>query len=319
MAYRFGANEQVSEAIVRSAREQLDRAVSELSEGINADPARAVHNARKAIKKERSLLRLARGAMPSRRRREENTALREAARGLSGVRDAEVIVSALDGLADRFSGQLPAATFDAIRDHLKEDRQGAGGGSALDARAVQELGAVRRRVDDWELSADGWDALEPGLMRSFKRGRKAFARARRGGSSEQLHAWRKRVKDLWYQQRLLAEIGGPIVRGQAKDAHRLADLLGDDHDLSLLRDELTQRPMPVPADVDAVVKLLDHRREELQSEAFQVGERVYAESPKAFRRRMRRLWRAGRAIAHEPFEAQPAAVAAATREPGPVA
>jgi hypothetical protein len=46
-----------------------------------------VHNARKAIKKERSLLRLARGAMPSEQRRRENAALREAARRLSTARD----------------------------------------------------------------------------------------------------------------------------------------------------------------------------------------------------------------------------------------
>jgi len=202
---------------------------------------------------------------------------------------------------------------------MEERRLGAGPGSngaALRPRAVQQLGAVHLRIEDWELSGDGWGALEGGLSRSFKRGRKAFARARRAKSSEELHEWRKRVKDLWYQQRLLAETCGPIVSGQAKDAHRLADLLGDDHDLSVLRDELTGRPMPVPADVTAVVKLLDHRRAELQTEAFHLGGRVYAESPNAFRRRMRRLWRAGRALAQEPIEARPAAVAAATREPG---
>jgi len=67
VAYEFGANESARDAIIRCAGEQLDRAVAELSEGINQDPAGAVHNARKAIKKERSLLRLARGAMSAAR------------------------------------------------------------------------------------------------------------------------------------------------------------------------------------------------------------------------------------------------------------
>jgi CHAD domain-containing protein len=322
MAYEFGANENVREAILRCASEQLDRAVAELSEGINRDPARAVHNARKAIKKERSLLRLARGAMPAKQRRRENAALRDAARGLSGARDAVVMSAALDGVASHFAGQLPSSTFDAIGEQL-ESRQGraaaGSNGSALEPQAVQELGAVRLRVEDWKISDRGWEALEAGLSRSFKQGRKAFAGARRSKSSEAMHAWRKRVKDLWYQQRLLAEICGPTVRGQAKDAHRLADLLGDEHDLSVVRDELTERPMPVAADVDAVVRLLDLRREELQAQAFHLGERVYAESPKAYRRRMRRLWKAGRALALEPVEARPAIVAAATREPGAAA
>ena len=34
MAYKFRADEPVSDAILRCAREQLDRAVGELSEGI---------------------------------------------------------------------------------------------------------------------------------------------------------------------------------------------------------------------------------------------------------------------------------------------
>lgn len=134
---------------------------------------------------------------------------------------------------------------------------------------------------------------------------------------EDLHAWRKRVKDLWYHQRLLAPIGGPAVRGQAKDAHRLSDLLGDDHDLAMLGQELTRGEMPVPVDLGAVVKLIDHRRSELQREAIAIGERVYADSPKAFRRRMRRTWNGGRALARAPHESQPTALAAATREPQP--
>ena len=314
MAYKFDVDEPVRRAVVRCASEQLDRAVSELSERINDDPVRAVHNARKAIKQERSLLRLARGAMPATDRRRENQALREAARELSGTRDADVMIATLDALADRFAGQLPAKTFDAIRDQFRP-RSGQRPSAALEARAVQELGALRVGVDDWKLRRGGWKAIESGLLRSYTRGRNAFARARARRSTEDLHAWRKRVKDLWYHQRLLAPICGPGVRGQAKDAHRLADLLGDDHDLALLRQELASNTMSVPVDLGAVVELIDHRRQELQTEAVALGERVYADSPKAFKRRMRLSWNAGRALAGAPRESQPAQVAAATRAP----
>jgi hypothetical protein len=50
----------------------------------------------------------------------------------------------------------------------------------------------------------------------------------------------------------------------------------------------------VPVDVDALIELIDHRREQLQAEAMQVGARLYAERPKAFRRRMHRYWDATR-------------------------
>jgi hypothetical protein len=47
--------------------------------------------------------------------------------------------------------------------------------------------------------------------------------------------------------------------------------------------------------MDALLGLIDHRREQLLAEAILAGERVYAERPKAFARRVRRCWYAGRA------------------------
>jgi CHAD domain-containing protein len=316
MAYRFGADESVRHAIRRCAREQLDRAVLELNDETNSDPVDAIHAARKAIKKERSLLRLARGAMPREQRRRENAALRDAARGLSGARDADVMIASISELSDRFAGQLPESAFERTREHLETRRavqSERGNGSGVDQRVVGELVAVRARVDDWQLRGAGWKALEDGLERSYGRGREAFARARRTREMDDLHAWRKRVKDLWYHERLLAPICGLTVGGHAKELDRLSDLLGDDHDLAVLRQELTRDSTTVAVDLDAVVKLIDHRRAQLQTEALVIGDRVYAETAKAFRRRMRGSWRAGRGLAKASQRQHPAQLAAATR------
>lgn len=313
MSYQLETDEAVCEAIRRCAREQLDRAVGELSENLGEVPVEAVHRARKAVKKERSLLRLARGAMPVEQRRRENLALRDAARKLSAVRDADVLIETLNQLSEHFAGQLPHSTFEAIGQRLRQRGQMAR--SVLDSHAADELELVRLRVDGWELVHGGWAALEPGLVRSYRNGRKVFARTRRSPSMEDLHAWRKRTKDLCYQERLLAPSCGPAVRGHASDAHRLANLLGDAHDLDVLRETLTLGQIDVGVDLAAVVSLIDHRRLELQTEAIQLGKRVYAENPKAFRQRTRRCWKAGRATAHVPSGQKPAELARATRVP----
>ena len=316
MAYKFGVDEPVRDAILRCGSEQLDRAVLELSERAGEDPAAAVHSARKAIKKGRSLLRLGRGAMPREQRRRENAALRRAAQGLSGVRDADVMITATDQLSERFVGQLPAQTFEAISTHLearRSVRRGRENGRAGYGKAVEELVAVRARLSEREHGSGGWEALESGLLRSYRRGREAFVRVRGSNKTDDLHNWRKRVKDLWYHERLLAPVCGPTVRAHAKELGRLADLLGDDHDLALLSHELVQHSPDVPVDLDAVLNLIDHRRAELQTEATHVGQRLYAEKPKALHRRMRRSWKAGRALARAPREQHPAQLAAATR------
>ncbi len=318
MAYKLELDEAVGTGLRRAAEEQLDRAIRELSDRIGDDPVDAVHTARKAVKKERSLLRLARGAMPAKQRRRENAALRAAARGLSTARDSEVMLTTIDDLSHRYAGQLPETTFQEIRVQLEQERDEQRRqlvGSALGTHAVQELGAVRLRVEDWELARDGWRAIEPGLGRAYRDGRRALARARQRRSSAALHAARKRVKDLWYQERLLGPAGGPAVAGHARDAHRLADLLGDDHDLAVLRQALTQGRINAAVDLDAVVALIDHRRRELQRRAFALGDRLYAEKPAAFLRRMRAAWKAGRRLAAARAEEDPRELAAATRVP----
>ncbi len=311
--YSFLAEESVAEATTRIAGEQLDVAIAQLTETLETDPEKAIHTARKAIKRERSLVRLIRGALPREERRHENAALRDAAQILSGARDAAALVATVDALSERFAGQLPERAFTAIRDALQTDRDGQEAAQALTAQAdgvAAELTAIRERTGDWEITTDGWRALQDGLVRSYARGREAFASGRRGGSVEALHEWRKRAKDLWYHSRLLAEVCGPAIAGQAKDAHALADLLGDEHDLAVL-DQTLANGLPAPVDVDGVRELIAHRRAELRAEALRIGGRVYAEKPNAFRRRMRRIWQASRSTPTAPAPApSPVALAA---------
>jgi CHAD domain-containing protein len=295
MAYRLNPDETVQAGLRRCAREQLDRAITALTERVPEDPVDAVHDARKALKQERSLLRLALGTISPAERRRENTALRNAGQMLSAARDAEVMLQALDELSDRFAGQVPQTTFDAIRRQLEAERDPARQRlleSGLTAAVADELRKVLVRIDDWPLRRGGWKALEPGLDRSYRRGRRAYARAQAQPTVERLHEWRKRTKDLWYHLRLLKSLSPAIVGGQADEAHGLSDLLGDDHDLALLRKKLRAGAGELAVDVDAVIELIDHRREQLQTEAMQVGERLFAERPTAFRRRLHKYWKA---------------------------
>ena len=297
MPYRLQPDESAPDELRRSAREQLDRAIEELSTGIHDDPVEAIHDARKALKKARSLLRLGRGALDRDERRRENAALRHAGRELSSARDAEVMLEAADDLTERFVGRVPQTTFDAIRHHLVDERDSARRRlleSGLTAQVADELKAVRLRIDDWTMDRSGWKALEPGLKRSYARGRAGLEQARTEPTVENLHDWRKRSKDLWYHLRLLKPIAPGIVGGAAKEADELSKLLGDDHDLAVLRQTLERGAEDLKVDVGAVLELIDHRRAQLQDHAVALGQRLYAERPRAFVARMHSYWKASR-------------------------
>lgn len=317
MPYRFEEGEDAQFALRRCAREQLDTAIERLSSG-RGDPAEDVHEARKALKKSRSLLRLALGSLPDEQRRRENAALREVAATLGASRDTDAMIEALDQLADRYSGQVPSSTFGAIKSRLERDRDAGRAGpesSAATARAVEELKAVRERVEDWSLRRDGWRAVERGLNRAYAGGSERIHYALDHRTPDALHEARKRGKDLWYQLRLLESVCPEVVGGHAELAHHLTEALGDDHDLVLLHELLHDAAGDLTVDVDAVLALVEHRREQLQSDAFLLAARCYAEDPKAFLRRMRRYWKAREAHTELVAASRPAELAELTRHP----
>jgi CHAD domain-containing protein len=293
MAYRLSFADDVASSVRRCAREQLAGAAARL-EDADGDPVEAVHEARKHLKKTRALLRLVRPALGRKTYRREDGALREAGLALSGARDADVLVATAQKLAEHAAGRLPADAFDALREALAAEASDERGQDAAPFGAVVgQLRAAELRVEAWPLDAADWDTALAGISRAYARGRAAFATARAAPEPELLHAWRKRAKDLWYHQRLLAPAWPGVLAAQAEEAHVLGELLGDDHDLAVLAARLADDAPPLAPAADAqraeLRALVAHRSDELRAEATRLGRRIYAESPKAFARRLARL------------------------------
>ncbi len=116
----------------------------------------AVHAARKDLKKLRALLRLARAGLGEETFVRENTALRDAGRALSAMRDAQVLVQAFDGLRGEASGRIAPETAETIRRQLADDVRATGAALAAQGQlpaAAETLRRVRDRVGDWPLPA----------------------------------------------------------------------------------------------------------------------------------------------------------------------
>ena len=287
MPYRLDLAADPADALRAAVREQLDDAVRRLRDDRGDDPAEAVHEARKDLKKARSLLRLARPGLPGDVYRRENAALRDTGRSLSGARDADVLVETAADLGERYAGQLPEAQFAALGAGLAAAGAEARANADAAADAVAALDGVAARVEDWPLERCDHATLVHGATRAYKRGRAALAAVEKTPSVERLHDLRKRVKDLWYHGRLLEEAWPRVVKAQSKAAHDLADLLGDDHDLAVLAERVEGGvATDAPIDDEAVLGLIARRRAELQAEAMPIARRLYAEPPDAFRARL---------------------------------
>jgi CHAD domain-containing protein len=267
VAYRLKLNDGVAKSLRAVGRDQLEKAAEGLAEG--ADPVEAVHDARKRLKKARSALRLARPGMPKSKYRAENRMLRDAGRALSGARDADVLVETVEKLGEHFSVAYKL-TRNRLSSRPRPELEPAGHAGTLRALAASS--------GRWAIEGD---VLVAGIRRTYTRGRDAFELADRDPTAEHLHEWRKRVKDLWYQQRLLQQAWPGVLQAEAAETKTLSKLLGDDHDLAVLDERLEQ-----DGDPQDLRELIDRRRAELLEAIRALGRRVYAEKPKAFARRL---------------------------------
>jgi CHAD domain-containing protein len=274
--YRLERDEDVAQGVRRIARGRGQTAVEHLRG--DGDPTAAVHEARKDLKKLRSLLRLVRNDLGDDVYRAENERYRDAGRRLSGPRDAEVKLATISAIREKYAGEAPA--METLERSLEDEheRLAADGGELRvrmeEAAAAIEAGAPA--IDEWELRAEGFELVAPGLRRAYARGRRAYRAVRDEPGHEAVHEWRKRVKDLWYQTRLVRDAWDGPLKAMADEAHDLADLLGDHNDLAVLVEDAQDRG---DADADELANIARRRQAELLREALLLGGRIYTEKP----------------------------------------
>jgi CHAD domain-containing protein len=293
-SYRLRGGESVPTGMARIARGRIDHAIEELEGQTDSSSEEAVHEARKDMKKLRALVRLVRDEIGGDVYRRENARFRDAGRELAGVRDADVMLATLAHLERRYADELGPDATGPLRQALEAHkiRTAAGARGPASAQVVDTLTAARSEVARWPIEEDSFDAIAGGLERVYRRGRRAFRAARAGPTTENLHEWRKRVKDLWYHLTILRDTWRPVMKALADEAHAVSEYLGDDHDLAVL---LASAEESAPESAAALAPLVERRRAELQADAFAISARVYAEKPRAFVRRLERWWDAAAA------------------------
>lgn len=296
-AFRLDPDETIPDGIRRVARGQLEQAHAELSGSPKRKLPSAVHDTRKSLKRLRATVRLARGAIGDEIYRRENAAFRDTGRRLSGVRDASVLIETFDELEKASGDDLPRGATATLRERLEEERRQAleslCADDAVVAAVVADIEQARARTAAWTFETEGFEALEPGLRRIYRRGRKAMRRAQADPTDENLHEWRKRVKDLWHVEQIMRSAAPKKMKKLAKRTHALSDLLGDDHDLAELALFVRRHPDSLNDRVARAgqTAMIERRRNQLQRRAFALGQKLYRRSPKQFVKAIERRWR----------------------------
>jgi len=288
LAYAFDlADIDTASAVRRIAAEELAAALAELDKSALPE-ALLVHGLRKHVKKIRGLIRLVRPNFPGYDL--ENAALRDAARGISGLRDAEVLRATLERIATKAPPEASAA-LDHLRAALESHQADTRADSATEAlaafrSAVQE---ALLRVPEWKLRGKALNLLEEGLATTWEKAKKRQRQALRAPGTEILHDWRKRVKDHWYQSRLLIPIWPEMMEPHAATADDIGEWLGEHHDIAVFLERLDTEALS-SSDHATLTALARNRQEKLEKKAHAAATRLFAGSDRALLDRWGTWW-----------------------------
>jgi hypothetical protein len=269
MGVAGGADASFGDGLAAAARSIIADGRRALTDPELSDPE-AVHEVRKALKRWRALLRLL-GRPLGEQADQMRMEARELMRAIAGARDAQ---SALDALGDLRKADVPFSqtSIETIRARLTEMRDAAEAKSftkTMRDRLSRYLDYATLSLERWPLKAIDFDTVTDGLTSTYRR----------------------RVVEHRHQMDLVEPLWPRLGKVWAEEAQRLRNQLGACQDLAVLTN-LTAPHEPLAPWRSRLSPLIEERRRAHLNTAQRLSGRLFAEKPKAFRRRIAALWSA---------------------------
>lgn len=298
MAYHIKPGEALDDGVRRVARDQLEKAIGVL---YNEPDGRheAIHDARKRFKKLRGLYRLVRKDASGFYDR-ENARLRDIARSLATERDATALVETIDRLLKTQARDDNTVALTAIRHRLEARRDGiVESETDIDDKISAAISSCEDAIEALSgLKLPGKPkkaskVVAKGLSKTYGRAVDALAQARETGRAEDWHELRKRIKYHWMHAKLLRGIWPGEMKLRAGVAKRVADDLGDDHDLAVLADLAAREPDTLGGaeEIGLLREAMEAESKRLRERAASACKSLLADDPKTVKKRIRALYR----------------------------
>ncbi len=294
MAFRFKLNQPIKKEVRRLLISQIEKARAEL-DGESVQPAN-IHEARKSLKRIRSLLRLVRPALTKKTYDCEMNRFRQIAELLSPLRDRQILLETADKL-DAASAGTASGPLVFLRRLLNSNSEN--GPVHLNANAM--IGEARNRFNPAikaarkiKIAPASMKSMIGGFEKTYGHGSRAFSAAYSKPDDEAFHDVRKAIQHHSRHLLLMAPAWPELFATLIENARTLAQLLGDDHDLSVLIHFVAAQPdvMISPDAKVSIIAAARDRQQALRSEARPYGQKAFALRPKEFSRTVAALWAA---------------------------
>ncbi|WP_300437270.1 CHAD domain-containing protein [Christiangramia sp.] len=289
MVYKLDKDKNIVSNISRIANEEVVACLTSL-ETLNIHEA--IHDIRKRLKKLRALSRLVRDELGEENYKSINIYFRDLGREISEFRDLTAHLETIELLNQRYGKYIYVNFFKTFEKQIEAERnemeETLKSRNFFSDHLVEKLKKAQEELIHWPVESNKIDIILPSIKRVYKRGVKALKEAYKNPTPENFHEWRKRVKYLWYQTLLLQEIWPDFFDTLEAEIHQLADYLGDDHDLMVLKDKIAMDDFSVKDKnkEELMLAMIHEYSEYLRENAKTKGQLIYAESPKDFKKRI---------------------------------
>ncbi len=283
----------VGEALRSVAAETLTRA-----QAILEDPAReptvTVHDIRRAMKRWRALMRMLEPILGDGTEILRQQA-RDLARKLTAARDAQSSIDAFqDAVEAGLDRPMPLSprsilTIQSRLEALRAEGERAIWNDERRQEMSEYLIAATLQVEQWNMEAVTFSDIAAALSTTYRRARASIPKDWDHIEAEELHELRRRVVEHRYQMELIEPAWPRLGKLLVDEAQRLRTRLGKYQDLAVLTLKTAPR-QPLASWRSRLVPLIAERQHDHAVAAKRLTARIFAESPKAFRRRLEALW-----------------------------
>lgn len=298
MPFRIDPKKPFGDEIRRAGLELIDDTITILRDQPSGSHE-AVHEARKRLKRLRALYRLVR-KVASDFAREENIRFRDIARSLAFARDATALVETAEYLEAFALSDTQGEALRSITVMLRERRDDALDHEArLDeaiAAAIVGCKTGREKLEALSLPDDlkkTSKLVRTGWAKQRVKARQALSSCREQADVEHFHDLRKAGQTYWMHLGLMRRLWPSAMRAKRADTKRLVDILGHEHDLSILAAVADREPDRF-GNGERLALLLDaiiERQQALRAEALELADEVFSESAGTESRIVGQLWR----------------------------
>lgn len=246
-----------------------------------------IHQARRHLKILRSAIRIIQYDISPTQYQTENTFYRDIARNLSKARDQTAMIETIT----KFLGNKPKSSLREILEKLKTEielnRQkqlAANRNNIREATHMMRGHSLITKTLNWE--ADYKDHIVRALTKSYRQSLDCHNICLTKITDENIHEYRKKAKYLRYQLLILHNVWPSMFRFLEQEFHQLTDYLGEANNLTVLKNYIDQSPPFNRKNVNTLISKMQKNKLKLANSAIDLGNRLFAEDPKQFRKRV---------------------------------